>query len=102
MRYAIIGFEVAPNTGTPHLQGFIWFWNAVARSTVSRMFPTAWIESAAGSPWRNYEYCSKTRDVDDTPNRVMEVGPRPLNRPSLAGAQAGMSSWYHDCVTWYL
>lgn len=59
MKYLCFGREVAPSTGTPHLQGYVYFTNAVRFTTVKSFLVRAkWIK-AKGSPEQNKAYCSK-------------------------------------------
>lgn len=64
VRYLIYGKEVS-SSGTPHLQIYIYFENAVKFSTLKKKFPTAHIEVARGSPEQNREYCSKEADFEE-------------------------------------
>lgn len=79
--YTCYGQEEAPTTGTPHLQGYVYFKNAVRRSTLQTILPRAiWLPSTKKEegPWWNFQYCSKTRDRDLVPNEVFwEWGIRP-------------------------
>ena len=60
IRYLVWGEEVAPETGTPHLQGYV---SLVARKTFNFVKSTinsrAHIAVAKGSPAQNREYCTK-------------------------------------------
>ncbi|QCX35033.1 replication-associated protein [Blackfly DNA Virus 7] len=58
-RYCIIGEEVAPSTGTPHLQGYISFENAKSFSAVARLLPGCHLLVARGTAAQNTIYCSK-------------------------------------------
>jgi len=71
-RYVIYGREVAPVTGTPHLQGYIYFDNARQRRSVSKFIPTARLEKANGTAEHSYIYCSKDGDY-------VEYGARPMS-----------------------
>lgn len=57
----VLGEEIAPTTGTPHLQGYILFNKRVR--PMSLFTHSAWQkvhwEAAKGSPQQNYEYCTK-------------------------------------------
>lgn len=44
--YLVFGDEVAPSTGTPHLQGVIFFKSLKAHAQVVKLIPGAWVESA--------------------------------------------------------
>lgn len=57
-RYIIFGKEVAPTTGTPHLQGYVAFTNPRAFKSVARLFPWT-VAAAKGSAEENRVYCSK-------------------------------------------
>jgi len=71
--YLIYGYEEAPTTGTPHLQGFIYFANARSRDRLRTQVPGCSIEIANGTPEQNIEYCSK----DD---EFLEFGDRPCTQ----------------------
>lgn len=68
-KYCIFGKEKGEN-GTPHLQGYIMFNNARSFNSVKKLIPRAHIEVAKGSPYSNFEYCSKD-------NNFIEIGNRP-------------------------
>lgn len=62
-RYLIYGRELAPTTGTPHLQGYVYFDKRKTFADVFRMLPErAHMEVAKGSPAQNHKYCSKDGD----------------------------------------
>lgn len=54
----IIGKEIGKN-GTPHLQCYLQYKNAIRFSNLKKLFPTAHIEKAKGTDKQNYDYCSK-------------------------------------------
>lgn len=54
----IIGKEVG-ESGTPHLQAYCEFKNAVRYDTIKKISERAHIEKAKGGKKANYEYCSK-------------------------------------------
>lgn len=72
--YIIYGKEIAPSTGTPHLQGFIKFKNAKSFNAVKKLIPKAHIEITVGTPEQNIEYCSKGGNFE-------ERGTRPKAEP---------------------
>lgn len=56
----IIGEEVAPTTGTRHLQGYVEFKTPRRFTTIKRLIgDDAHLASAKGSRKQNYEYCKK-------------------------------------------
>lgn len=78
--YIIFGYEVAPSTGTPHLQCFIVFANAKTLSAAIKSLPRRCsnVQIADGTALSNKKYCTKTRDVDPVPNeRFYEAGTMP-------------------------
>jgi len=75
-RYVIYGREVAPETGTPHLQGYIYFDNARQRRSVSKFLPRAKLIKANGTADQSYVYCSKDGDFVEYGNRPMSAEER--------------------------
>jgi len=73
-RYVVYGREVAPGTGTPHLQGYVYFHNARQHKSVTRLLPRARVEPANGSAGQNRKYCSK-EDED-----FFEAGDIPMEK----------------------
>jgi len=80
-RYVIYGREFAPTTGTPHLQGYVYFHNARQHRAVSRLLPRAVVTPANGSAAQNKKYCSKDGDF-------FEFGDVPMEA-SVARAKGG-------------
>lgn len=63
VRYCVFGREVAPTTGTPHLQGFVVFNNARAFNAVrTRLRGRGHWTITRGSPTQASEYCKKDGD----------------------------------------
>lgn len=71
-KYLLYGREVAPVTGTPHLQGYVYFNHARTLRSVIAKLPGAHVAVARGSCRQNYEYCTKAGDFD-------EFGSKPLD-----------------------
>jgi len=62
-KYLILGYETAPTTGTPHIQGFVNLTSRVRFNTVKGLFPPgAHFEPARGTDFENEEYCAKGGD----------------------------------------
>jgi len=59
IRAFIIGFENAPTTRTPHLQGYVEFSGRVSLTGARRYLSKAHWEVARGTSDKNYRYCSK-------------------------------------------
>lgn len=87
-RYGIFGKEVAPTTGTPHLQGYIYFDNARTFASVRRQFPRARIAAARGDCEANRSYCSKGDDI-------FEHGTAPVGQAEKGrrGKEAAAERW---------
>lgn len=60
--YAVVGKEVAPTTGTPHLQGYVFFADRKRPGAVRSLFPGAHVIIALGTPQENQTYCQKGGD----------------------------------------
>lgn len=58
-RYIIIGFETAPETGTLHLQGYVYFDTARHETSVRKLFYPHHIEPQKGTYEQAIEYCKK-------------------------------------------
>jgi len=58
--YAVFGREVAPTTGTEHLQGYIHWANAKTMARMRSLFPRTHLAVALGTPEQNIQYCSKS------------------------------------------
>lgn len=84
--WIIFGKEVAPTTGTPHLQGAFVCANALRWTNITRMFPGMWVQVMRGSPEQAADYCTKSDDD------FYERGARP--RPKgRAGGEANKRKW---------
>ncbi|WP_445779176.1 hypothetical protein, partial [Shewanella sp.] len=77
--YIIIGKEIAPETGTPHLQGFISF-NKTKRLAACRKIMQAHWTACTGTAEQNREYCIKSGSYE-------ERGDLPMNRKRQAEYQ---------------
>lgn len=76
--YVIIGREIAPTTGTPHLQGYMRFTNAIRFVSLVKAFPGVHFEVAKGTFEQNVNYCCKE-------NNFVERGERPSTDGYLSG-----------------
>lgn len=79
-KYLIFSKEVAPSTGTPHLQGYIVWKNATTFRKVHRKLGgRVALFVARGNAVQNEQYVRKTREKDEVPNEdVYEFGTRPM------------------------
>jgi len=80
MKYLVFGFERAPETDTPHLQGYVYWNNARSFTALKELCPRAHWTRARGDSLQNREYCLKTRPQDAAPNAEWhEAGERPVS-----------------------
>lgn len=63
--YLIFGREVAPTTGTRHLQGYLIFSVRRRLDVARRLLAPAHVELARGSPVQNRDYCVKDGDFEE-------------------------------------
>lgn len=70
--YSIVGKEVCPITGTPHLQAYVYFKAQKTMSAVKMQVPRAHLEAAKGNHEQNRQYCSKD-------NNYVEKGKLPAH-----------------------
>lgn len=90
-RYAVYGREVAPTTGTPHLQGYCVFLLKKSLAPLRLLFPAGThLEIARESSHVNADYCKKNKEPSD----IVEHGSLP-NPP-------GRNNVYHDFRDWIL
>jgi len=61
--YHIMGEEVAPSTGTPHIQGYFEFEIEKEKKNLIKAFPRASFRYAVGSGEDNQIYCSKEKKL---------------------------------------
>lgn len=69
-KYCVAGRESAPDTGTPHLQGYVEFLNARTFAAVRRLLAGCHVEPARGTPVQCRTYCIKD-------GRYLELGDPP-------------------------
>lgn len=89
--YWIVGIEVAPTTGTPHLQGYIYFRNARTERSVRGLLPGCHVVAARGSAEQNATYCSKSGEYYESgirPKSDVQRGDDERRRWDLALAAA--------------
>jgi len=85
-KYLVLGYEVAPTTGTPHIQGFIQFNSRKRTTTVGNILPAGCAFYASdGTAFQGADYCRKGGDF-------YEQGIAP-NPPGVAGGLATAEKW---------
>ncbi len=76
-KYLIYGREVAPTTGTRHLQGYVQFKNPKSfNSTKKTLGKNAHLEVASGNPEQNKAYCVKEDTMYFEKGEVQSQGKR--------------------------
>lgn len=71
-RYICFGKEVAPSTGTKHLQGFVYWKNGKTLAATIKLLRGAHVECARGTFSQCIDYCAKEGDFT-------ELGERPVD-----------------------
>lgn len=69
-RYIIFGKEIAPSTGTPHLQGYVYFDEKKTMKAIHKLkgWERTALTEAKGDDKQNKAYCSKSGDVFESGN----------------------------------
>lgn len=81
--------EIAPDTGTPHLQGYVRFDKNKRMSALKKLSPAIHWEKRYGTHVQAYEYCSKEETRDPAPDSgpwFIGVQPEPGKRNDLEEA----------------
>lgn len=108
LKYCVYGFEIAPETGTPHLQGYLNFKSQKTFTAACELIPGAHFALAKGTPEENRAYCLKIRSKDKVPNaKWFEFGevPRQGKRTDLSYIRQRLVNGEHlsvvagDCIT---
>jgi len=87
-QYLVYGREIAPETGTPHLQGYIYFKNPRYVKAVGAMFKQWHTEVAKADSKINRDYCTKSGDFYEKGDR-----PKTTKEASEIGAAAEKAKW---------
>lgn len=64
-RYIVFGRELAPETGTPHLQGYVYFAHGKTASSVRSLLRGCHVEASRGLPSQIRTYCIKDGDFEE-------------------------------------
>jgi len=65
LTYAVAGHEVAPTTGTSHLQMFVQFAVRKRLQSVRKAFPNVWAEAMKTNPDAAAKYCKKDGEFEE-------------------------------------
>lgn len=92
-RYIVFGEEIAPKTGTPHLQGYVYFTDAKTRSAVTKNLGVGkriWFEkeSEKATVEQRINYCKKEC------NNIFEIG-----EPPNQGCRGDIETLAHNIQT---
>jgi len=71
-QYLVFGFETGGKKKVCHIQGYVYFNNALSQSSVKKKLPRAHLEVTKGTPDQNFDYTSKDGDF-------YEFGEKPLS-----------------------
>lgn len=71
LQYVAFGHEIAPTTGTPHLQGWAYAKNSMRLTQWKKVLPGAHIEAMRGTFADNDAYCSKE-------SKLFKLGEKPM------------------------
>lgn len=90
--YIAYSHEVAPSTGTRHLQGYVHFENAITHATAKRRLPGCYVVAMRGRFDQNEDYCSKA-------GRLIERGTCPQhNDNNGANERLRWQGYYESAV----
>lgn len=95
-KYIVYGAENCPETGTPHLQGYVYFQNPRDFNAVRRLLG-GHVEAARGRPKEARDYCIKDGEFEERgelPQTPEEQGER--ERARWASARASATSGKFD------
>lgn len=87
VKYVVYGKELAPTTGTPHLQWHIWFTSPKTHSAATKLLPGCHV-LPSDFPSESIEYCKKDGDFT-------ERGTPPVSKAAQgeAGKKAEQERW---------
>jgi Putative viral replication protein/RNA helicase len=90
VKYLVFGHEICPTTGTPHLQGYVYFKNAKHFNALKKINQRISWRTCDASPEDNRDYCLK----EDTSN-YFETGLCPVSqkRKGERGGEAEAERW---------
>lgn len=94
IKRCVWGKEIAPETGTPHLQGYLEYTRTMRRNTCRQVLERARWGKAVRSARENFAYCIKDGEYDTIGNWVgVERGPQAMGLvrpPSIPLILAGL------------
>ena len=69
-RYLIFGFEIGDENGLPHIQGYVYYDNAITWTSFKKKMPRANFRVANGTADQNYTYVTKQGDFYEFGTKV--------------------------------
>lgn len=99
-KFLICGLEIAPTTGTPHIQGYVEFTGGTRFSTLKKKGPKQirWM-ICSGSQQQNIDYCSKGEQPKEEWEKYRTTGPNyGLNADVYTDGEAGEQGKRNDIV----
>lgn len=100
IEYIYFGYEIAPTTGTPHLQGYVRFKTKKRLQTIKNAWnmPTIHLETMKGTKGQNAKYCSKDGKIYERGEWVDEQGKRTdLDTCRTLAIESGMRAVSATC-----
>ena len=90
LKYIAYGNEIAPETGTPHLQGFLCCWEPQRLSFFKKQIPRAHMEPMRGRLQDSKKYCEKE-------GKLTEWGQKPDQgrRTDIVGLKRKLMQGHH-------
>lgn len=79
-RFIAYSKEIAPTTGTPHLQGYVCFKNAISFNSIKKKMPGCHLEAMLGSIAQNDDYIAKM-------SNPVERGEKPMSNSNKGRAE---------------
>jgi len=70
----VFGFETGGKKKVCHIQGYVYFNNALSQSSVKKKLPRAHLEVTKGTPDQNFDYTSKDGDSMNSVKSPYPVG----------------------------
>lgn len=74
--YWVIGREIAPTTGTPHLQGYFRTQVKIYRRTLMSRFNFSYLVLSNGGDWDNRKYCIKEGNYEESDAKACRGRPQ--------------------------
>ena len=88
-RYLVFGREIAPTTGTKHLQGLVCFATPRASTALKKKLPTIHLEPMRGTHQQASTYCKKDGDFEEF-GEIPKQGQRTDWETATASVASGM------------